>query len=133
VGAWCCALPEALTKSMPYLETVLLSTRLPAKLVFNCVLDSFLAWNRARESLLICNNTIMLWKYWKYRMNTVHIPSLYGWSIFRRSVDEESYLNSGSTRPRVHPGLSGQQRGIPPAFPTMNTYRISVVGACVSA
>jgi len=65
-------------------------------------------------------------------MSMVHIPSLYGRSIFRRSFDEEFSLYSGSTRPRVHPGLSGQHRGIPPAFPTMNTYRISVVGACVS-
>ena len=64
-------------------------------------------------------------------MSTVHITSSYGQSIFRRSFDAEFYLNSGPTRSRVHPGLSAPQGSIPPAFPTINTYRISVVGAIV--
>jgi len=63
----------------------------------------------------------------------VHIPSLYGRSIFRRSFDEEFSLYSGSTRPRVHPGLSVPHGGIPPVFPTMNTYQIPLVGAIVFA
>jgi hypothetical protein len=74
----------------------------------------------------------MLWKYWKYRMGTVRIPSSDG-STFRRSFDEESSLYSGSTYPRVNPGLSVPHGGIPSAFPTINTYRISIVGALVSA
>ena len=65
-------------------------------------------------------------------MGTVHIPSSYGRSVFWRSFDEEFSLYSGSTRPRVHPGLSVPHGGIPQAFPTINTYRISVVGALVS-
>jgi hypothetical protein len=73
----------------------------------------------------------MLWKYCKYRMGIVRIPSSDGWSIFRRSFDEEFSLYSGSTYPRVHPELSVPHGGIPSAFPTIDTYRISVVGAIV--
>jgi hypothetical protein len=66
-------------------------------------------------------------------MGTVNTCSFHGSGVIWRGFDDESCLNQGLTYPRVHSELSGSPGEIPSELPTINTYRITVIGLFVSA